>query len=185
VAPTGIWTPPVAGALDGKRLVESASIKGAGQRFLDAKSQEASEQLCRSEADTKAALCDLDWRRVGTIKPGEVRNPTGRNGKLRLDEFREYLSGKAVPSSPQTRRESILVALYTTSIDRRRRDHVAAARVLLSYDLGLPTQAIDISNPDESLKPKTLVVRWVDAKHDDKSEVQVGDGKQSDASNAR
>jgi hypothetical protein len=119
------------------------------------------------------------------IKPGEVRNPTGRNGKLRLDEFREYLSGKAVPSSPQTRRESILVALYTTSVDRRRRDHVAAARVLLSYDLGLPTQAIDISNPDESLKPKTLVVRWVDAKHDDKSEVPVGDGNQSDASNAR
>lgn len=80
-----------------------------------------------------------------------MRNPTGRNGKPRLEELREFLNGKAEPTSSHTRRENILLAIYTTAIDRRRRDHVAAAWVLLSYDVGLPPQAIDLSNTDGSL----------------------------------
>jgi hypothetical protein len=92
------------------------------------------------------------------IKSGEVRNPTGRNGKMRIDELRDYLNGKAEPSSPHTRRQNILLALYTTSIDRRRRDHVSAARVLLAYDLGLPAQAlqVDHSNTDGSMLPAVV-----------------------------
>jgi hypothetical protein len=94
------------------------------------------------------------------IKKGEVRNPSGRNGKVRVDKVRKYLSGKDEPSSRHTRRENILLALYTTSIDRRRRDHVAAARVLLAYDLGLPAQAlqVDHSNTDGSMLPAVIRV---------------------------
>ena len=94
------------------------------------------------------------------IQKGEVRNPLGRNGKFKIDELRKYLSEKAEPSSPHTRRENLLLALYTTSIDRRRRDHVAAARVLLAYDLGLPAQAlqVDHSNTDGSMTPAVIRV---------------------------
>jgi hypothetical protein len=100
------------------------------------------------------------------IKAGEVRNPLGRNGKMRIDELRDYLNGKAEPTSPHTRRENILLALYTTSIDRRRRDHVAAARVLLAYDLGLPAQAlqVDHSNTDGSMTPAVIRVYAVKPK---------------------
>ena len=96
------------------------------------------------------------------IQKGEVRNPLGRNGKFNIDELRKYLSGKAEPSSPHTRRENILLALYTTSIDRRRRDHVAAARVLLTYDLGLPAQAlqVDHSNADGSMSIPVVRIRF-------------------------
>jgi hypothetical protein len=87
------------------------------------------------------------------IRSGEVRNPTGRNGKARLEEFREFLSGKAEPTSSRTRWENVVLALYTTAIDRRRRDHVAAVRVVLSYDLGQPPQTVDLSNSDGSLRP--------------------------------
>jgi hypothetical protein len=96
------------------------------------------------------------------IQKGEVRNPLGRNGKFKIDDLRNYLNGKAEPTSPHTRRENILLALYTTSIDRRRRDHVAAARVLLAYDLGLPTQAlqVDHSNTDGSLSIPVVKIRF-------------------------
>ncbi len=102
------------------------------------------------------------------IRKGEVRNPLGRNGKFNIDELRKYLSGKAEPSSPHTRRENILLALYTTSIDRRRRDHVAAARVLLAYDLGLPAQAlqVDHSSTDGSMTPAVIRVYPVKPKDD-------------------
>ena|ERR1035441_10591470 len=103
------------------------------------------------------------------IKQGEVRNPSGRNGKIRLDKIRKYLSGKAEPSSRHTRRENILLALYTTSIDRRRRDHVAAARVLLAYDLGLPAQAlqVDHSNTDGTMLPTVIRVYPVKPQKDE------------------
>ena len=102
------------------------------------------------------------------IRPGEVRNPTGRNGKVRLDELREYLSERGEPSSRHTRRENILLALYSTSIDRRRRDHVAAARVLLAYDLGLPAQAlqVDHSSNDGSMSPAVVRIHVVKPRED-------------------
>jgi len=103
------------------------------------------------------------------IKPGEVRNPTGRNGKARLEELREFLNGKAGPTSSHTRRENLLIAIYTTAIDRRRRDHVAAARVLLGYDLGPPMQAlqVDHSNTDGSLLPAVIRVYPVKPREED------------------
>jgi len=89
------------------------------------------------------------------IKPGEVRNPSGRNGKARLEEFREYLNEKAELSSGHTRRENVLLALYATAIDRRRRDHIAAVRIILAYDLGFPAQALEVdhSSRDGSMSP--------------------------------
>ena len=103
------------------------------------------------------------------IQSGEVRNPTGRNGKVRVDKVREYLDEKAEPSSRHNRRENILLALYSTSIDRRRRDHVAAARVLLAYDLGLPPQAlqIDHSNNDGSMLPAVIHICPVSPREDE------------------
>ncbi len=83
------------------------------------------------------------------IQPGEVRNPKGRNGVTKLAELRDYLDKRAEPTSRNTRRENILLALYTTAIDRRRRDHVAASKLLLAYDIGQPRLAVDISNESE------------------------------------
>ena len=79
------------------------------------------------------------------IKPGEVRNPAGRNGKTQVSGLRNYLDEKAAPTSRQTRRENLLLALYTTAIDRRHRDHVAATKTLMAYDMGLPSQAVEVS----------------------------------------
>jgi hypothetical protein len=56
------------------------------------------------------------------IKPGEARNPVGRNGKIGLGELREFLAELAEPASRHSRRGNLLLALYTTAIDRRRRD---------------------------------------------------------------
>jgi hypothetical protein len=111
----------------------------------------------------------LGYPNLRPIKRGEVRNSTGRNGKVRLDELREYLNEKTEPSSRHTRRENILLALYSTSIDRRRRDHVAAARVLLAYDLGLPAQAlqVDHSNTDGSMLPAVIRVYPVKPREED------------------
>src|SRR5512147_3259508 len=97
-----------------------------------------------------------------------MRNPNGRNGKLRLAELRDYLSGKAEPTSQHTRRENIILALYATSIDRRRRDHIAAARVLLAYDLGLPAQAlqVDHSSEDGSMAPALVRIHVVKPRED-------------------
>ncbi len=97
------------------------------------------------------------------IKAGEVRNPTGRNGKARLEEFREYLNEKAETSSSHTRWGNVLRALYATAIDRRRRDHVAAIRVILAYELGLPTQALqlDHSSTDGSMGRVANVVIYL------------------------
>jgi hypothetical protein len=105
----------------------------------------------------------LRYPNLRPIKAGEVRNPTGRNGKARLEEFREYLSEKAEVSSSHTRWGNILRALYATAIDRRRRDHVAAIRVILAYELGLPTQALqlDHSSTDGSMGRSANVVIYL------------------------
>ena len=78
-------------------------------------------------------------------------------GKARLEQFREYLSAKAEPSSPRTRRENVLLALYATAIDQRRRDQIAAVRVILAYDLGLPSQALQVDHSSMSPRRKVLV----------------------------
>jgi hypothetical protein len=134
-----------------------------------------------AEEETKALP---HYPNLRSVKSGEVRNPSGRNGKIGLGELREFLAERAEPASRHSRRENLLLALYTTAIDRRRRDHVPAARVLLAYDVGLPPQAIDVRNPDDSLRPKILEVRWVDAKHVEKSDAPVGDGNGNSASKA-
>lgn len=84
-------------------------------------------------------------------------------GKARLEQFREYLSAKAEPSGPRTRRENVLLALYATAIDRRRRDQIAAVRVILAYDLGLPTQALQVDHlsGDGSMSRSSNVVIYL------------------------
>jgi hypothetical protein len=80
-----------------------------------------------------------------------------------LEAFREYLDAKAEPSSSRTRRENVLLALYATAIDQRRRDQIATVRVILAYDLGLPTQAlqVDHSSGDGSMSRSSNVVVYL------------------------
>jgi hypothetical protein len=93
-------------------------------------------------------LLEPRYRGLRPIKPGEVLNPTGRNGSSAITELRRFMDERAEPSSRRTRSENLWLALYTTAIDRRRRDHVAAARVLLAYHLGKPLETLEVSGPD-------------------------------------
>jgi hypothetical protein len=88
------------------------------------------------------------YRNLRPIEPGEVRNPTGRNGATTIAKLREFLEARAEPAAGRTRCENIWLALYTTAIDRRRKDHVAAARVLLAYHVGKPVEAVELSGPN-------------------------------------
>lgn len=92
------------------------------------------------------------------IEPGEKRNPTGINGATRLAMARKFLDEKAEPTSRKTRIENVLTAMYATSIDRRRRDHVSAGTVLLKYYLGLPPQAhfLSVTNDDQGAEKDPL-----------------------------
>lgn len=92
-------------------------------------------------------LLETRYRGLRPIKPGEVRNPTGRNGATAITELRRFMDERAEPTSRRTRGENLWLALYTTALDRRRRDHVAAARVLLAYHLGKPLETLEVSGP--------------------------------------
>ena len=81
------------------------------------------------------------------IAPGEVRNPAGKNGVTKVAELRAYLDERAEPTSRRTRRENLLASIYATALDRRRHDHIPAARLLLAYDLGKPREELEVSGP--------------------------------------
>jgi hypothetical protein len=53
-------------------------------------------------------------------------------------------------------------AIYATAIDRRRKDHVAAARVLLAYEAGLPPQGVEYRFPDGTLMAKSEEQIWAE-----------------------
>jgi len=78
------------------------------------------------------------------FKKGQSGNPGGRPSTAWI---REYLAELASPGAPP-RKQAIIQALWLTAIERRHKDHVRAAELLLAYDVGKPVQAIEVSGPE-------------------------------------
>jgi hypothetical protein len=85
------------------------------------------------------------------IKPGEVRNPKGNNGRQRMAEFRAWADEKTTPESKLTRAQNVWNALYATAIDRKRgMQHVAAGKVFVEQYQGKPVTPVEMTGKDGS-----------------------------------
>jgi hypothetical protein len=79
------------------------------------------------------------------FQKGQSGNPGGRPKTAWLREWLAEATDKN-PNNP--RRLVIAQALYLTAIDRRHRDHVRAAELILAYELGKPVESVELSGPD-------------------------------------
>lgn len=82
-------------------------------------------------------------------KPGETPNPEGRNGRVRIEEFRRWADDKATDKSELTRIQNVWNALYATAIDRKRgASHVNAGKIFVEQYQGKPTTPVEVTGKD-------------------------------------
>jgi hypothetical protein len=81
----------------------------------------------------------------GRWNPGHSGHPGGRPSTKWI---REYLGQLSKPGG-QPRKLAVVTALYVTAVDRRHKDHVKAAELLLAYEAGKPVQAVEVSGPGQ------------------------------------
>jgi hypothetical protein len=94
------------------------------------------------------------------IKPGEVRNKTGKNGREVRATISQFLEEPSETDRGKTRFRRVLEKLYAKAIA----GDTQAAKTLVEQHAGKPQQALDLSNEDATLRPKILEVRWVKPK---------------------
>ena len=97
------------------------------------------------------------------IKPGEVRNPTGKNGREARAAISQFLEEPSETDKGKTRFRRVLEKLYAKAIA----GDTQAAKALVEQHAGKPQQAVDLSSEDGTLRPKVLEVRWVQPKPND------------------
>jgi len=97
------------------------------------------------------------------IKPGEVRNKTGKNGREGRAELSQFLDDPSETDKGKSRFRRVLEKLYAKAIA----GDTQAAKALVEQHVGKPKQALDVSNEDGTLGPKVLEVRWVQPKPND------------------
>ena len=97
------------------------------------------------------------------IKPGEVRNPTGKNGREARAAISQFLEEPSETDKGKTRFRRVLEKLYAKAIA----GDTQAAKALVEQHAGRPQQAVDLSNEDGTLRPKVLEVRWVQPRAND------------------
>jgi hypothetical protein len=97
------------------------------------------------------------------IKPGEVRNKTGKNGREARAVISQFLEEPSETDKSKTRFRRVLEKIYAKAIA----GDTQAARTLVEQHAGKPHQALDLSNEDGTLRPKVLEVRWVQPKPND------------------
>jgi hypothetical protein len=118
-------------------------------------------------------LAPGDPRRKGIanlkpIKPGEVRNPTGKNGSEWLNAFRDFFSGKA---AALPKGSGLKVRKGDTEYDvllRALRQNIVmgsdpAIKLAIEQLAGRARQQIEVSGPDgKPLAGQTVVLRMPD-----------------------
>ena len=77
----------------------------------------------------------------GRFEPGHSGNPGGRPATRGL---REWLS-EIVRGRKQSRRHLVMEAVFQTATDRKHRDHLKAAELLMAHDFGRPSQAVKVA----------------------------------------
>jgi hypothetical protein len=96
-------------------------------------------------------------RGLRPIKPGEVRNKTGKNGREARAAISQFLEEPSETDKGKTKFRRVLEKLYAKAIA----GDTQAARTLVEQHAGKPQQALDLSNDDGSIQPKVLEVHWV------------------------
>lgn len=92
------------------------------------------------------------------FKKGVSGNPSGKaKNAISLPVWREFAmespgvdqNGNPLPC----RDRNVMMAIYLSAIDRRRKDHIPAARLWMSYVHGDPTQTVNVgaAKPGETL----------------------------------
>jgi hypothetical protein len=82
------------------------------------------------------------------IRPGESRNPTGRNGRDKNKIIVDFL--EALDKKDPEKRQRIQVLLESMYL-RARMGHAAAMKYLAEQYTGKAKQQLELSNPDGSL----------------------------------
>jgi len=128
-------------------------------------SDETPQDEQTSAEDQVAAEKRASQRRglLPPIKPGEVRNKTGKNGREARAALSQFLEEPSETDKGKTRFRRVLEKLYAKAIA----GDTQAAKTLVEQHAGKPQQAVDLSNEDGTLRPKVLEVRWVQPKPND------------------
>lgn len=79
---------------------------------------------------------------------GRFTNGNRAAGRPSTRWIRDYLRD-VEEGAQQTRQMALLEAIFATAIDRRHRDHVRAAELLIAYVAGRPTVALEFSGADD------------------------------------
>jgi len=106
----------------------------------------------RPSADDQMAIEKRASQRRGLlppIKPGEVRNPTGKNGREGRAEMSQFLKEPSETDKGKTRFRRVLEKLYAKAIA----GDTQAAKTLVEQHIGKPQQAVDLSSDNGSLRP--------------------------------
>ena len=114
----------------------------------------------RLSADDQLAAAKRANQRRGLlppIKPGEVRNKTGKNGREARAVISQFLEEPSETDKGKTRFRRVLEKLSAKAIA----GDTQAARTLVEHHAGKPQQAVDLSSEDGTFRPKVLEVRWV------------------------
>ena len=96
------------------------------------------------------------------IKPGEVRNPAGKNGQSEAHaELMRILNEPGDKPDKTWLRLVVEETIHSALIPGR--NGASDRKLLVEKATGKAKESIDLSNSDGSLGPKVLEVRWVDA----------------------
>ena len=113
-------------------------------------------ELTPEEASAKAA--ELKAKRCANLmpptKPGEVRNPTGNNGRKKQAALIRWLEEATEKGQPQTRIERVWQAMYLEAI----KGDVNAGKALMEQHGGKPRQQLDLSSEDGTMSPLAIDV---------------------------
>jgi hypothetical protein len=85
----------------------------------------------------------------GRFTTGNRANPGGRPSTQWIRDYLAEIANPKQAGSP-SRRMAVVQALFLTAIERRHKDHVKAAELLMAYEAGKPIQAVEVSGPDQN-----------------------------------
>jgi hypothetical protein len=118
-----------------------------------------------ADGDGKREVAPASMANLRPVKPGEVRNPTGKNGRNRAELFRAWAekSPTLIGDKDKSRIENVWEKTYQRAMDGRRKDCTLASKVIIEQYQGIPKAALELSNPDGSLGNGQSVVNPLDA----------------------
>jgi hypothetical protein len=106
-----------------------------------------------ADGDGHRKLDPASLANLRPIKPGEVRNPTGKNGTNRAALYRAWAekAPTLIGDKEKSRIENVWEKTYQRAMDSRRKDCTLSAKIIVEQYQGVPKAAFELTNPDGSL----------------------------------